>query len=139
MGEWPCAALPSEIEAGNIRALLNLGGGLLTAFPGEHAMRRALAKLDVLATIDIIENETTRLSTHVLPTKDQLERADINLWDFLSPRVAGMYSPAVAAPGGERRSAWWVLAQLGRRLGYEMPPAPETTGRKTTTRCWPPR
>jgi anaerobic selenocysteine-containing dehydrogenase len=128
MGEWPCAALPSEIEAGNIRAVLNLGGGLLTAFPGEHAMRRALAKLDVLATIEIIENETTALSTHVLPTKDQLERADINLWDFLSPRVAGMYSPAVVAPAGMRRSAWWVLAGLGRRLGFEMPPAPDNDG-----------
>lgn len=128
MFEWPCAALPSEIEAGNIRAVLNLGGGLLTAFPGEQAMRRALAKLDVLATIEIIENETTALSTHVLPTKDQLERADINLWDFLSPRVAGMYSPAVVAPAGMRRSAWWVLAGLGRRLGYEMPPAPENDG-----------
>ncbi len=40
LGEWPCAALPSEIEAGNIRAVLNLGGGLLTAFPDERAMRR---------------------------------------------------------------------------------------------------
>jgi anaerobic selenocysteine-containing dehydrogenase len=126
--EWPCAALPSEIEAGNIRAVLNLGGGLLTGFPDEHAMRRALAKLDVLATIDIIENETTALSTHVMPTKDQLERADINLWDFLSPRVAGLYSPAVVAPAGERRSAWWVLAGLGRRLGYEMPDTPEGDG-----------
>ena len=130
MGEWPCAALPSEIEAGNIRAVLNLGGGLLTAFPGEQAMRRALARLDVLATIEIIENETTALSTHVLPTKDQLERADINLWDFLSPRVAGMYSPAIVPPAGERRSAWWVLAGLGRRLGYEMPPTPDNDGRE---------
>jgi anaerobic selenocysteine-containing dehydrogenase len=128
LGEWPCAALPSEIEAGNIRAVLNLGGGLLTAFPGERAMRRALSRLDVLATIDIIENETTALSTHVMPTKDQLERADINLWDFLSPRVAGMYSPAIVAPAGERRSAWWVLSGLGRRLGYEMPPTPEGEG-----------
>jgi anaerobic selenocysteine-containing dehydrogenase len=128
LGEWPCAALPSEIEAGNIRAVLNLGGGLLTGFPDERVMRRALAKLDVLATIDIIENETTALSTHVLPTKDQLERADINLWDFLSPRVAGLYSPAVVAPAGERRSAWWVLAGLGRRLGYEMPRTPEGDG-----------
>jgi len=128
MGEWPCAALPSEIEAGNIRAVLNLGGGLLTAFPDEQAMRRALAKLDVLATIEIIENSTTALSTHVLPTKDQLERADINLWDFLSPRVAGMYSPAIVTPAGERRSAWWVLRGLGRRLGYEMPAAPDNDG-----------
>jgi anaerobic selenocysteine-containing dehydrogenase len=128
LGEWPCAALPSEIEAGRIRAVLNLGGGLLTAFPEERVMRAALAKLDVLATIEIIENETTALSTHVLPTKDQLERADINLWDFLSPRVAGLYSPAVVAPMGERRSAWWVLAELGRRLGYEMPATPATDG-----------
>jgi len=64
----------------------------------------ALAQLDVLATTEIIENETTALSTHVLPTKDQLERADINLWDFLSPRVAGMYSPAVVSPAGGARS-----------------------------------
>jgi len=103
--------------------VLNLGGGLLTAFPDAAVMRRALERLDVLATIEIIENETTDLSTHVLPTKDQLERADINLWDHLSPRVIGQYSPAVVPPAGERRSAWWVLAELGRRLGYE-PPAP---------------
>jgi anaerobic selenocysteine-containing dehydrogenase len=120
LGEWPCAALPSEIAAGNIRALLNLGGGLLTAFPDAAVMRRALTRLDVLATIEIIENETTALSTHVLPTKDQLERADINLWDHLSPRVAGLYSPAIVAPAGERRSAWQVLAELGRRLGHEL-------------------
>jgi anaerobic selenocysteine-containing dehydrogenase len=120
LGEWPCAALASEIAAGNIRAVLNLGGGLLTAFPDEHVLRPALAQLDVLATIDIIANTTTALSTHVLPTKDQLERADINLWDFLSPRVAAQYSPAVVKPVGERRSAWWVLAELGRRLGHEL-------------------
>ena len=82
----------------------------------------------LLATIEIIENETTALSTHVLPTKDQLERADINLWDFLSPRVAGPYSPSLVAPMGERRSAWWVLAELGRRLGYEMPATPAGDG-----------
>jgi anaerobic selenocysteine-containing dehydrogenase len=120
LGEWPCAALPSEIAAGNIRAVLNLGGGLLTGFPDERVLRPALQQLDVLATIEIIANETTALSTHVLPTKDQLERADINLWDFLSPRVVAQYSPAVVEPVGDRRSAWWVLAELGRRLGHEL-------------------
>ena len=42
MGEWPCAVLPDEIEAGNIHALLNLGGSLLTSFP-EHRSPRARA------------------------------------------------------------------------------------------------
>jgi anaerobic selenocysteine-containing dehydrogenase len=43
MGEWPCAALPDEIEAGNIRAVLNLGGSLLTSFPNTGCWSRRCA------------------------------------------------------------------------------------------------
>jgi anaerobic selenocysteine-containing dehydrogenase len=118
--EWPCAVLPDEIEAGNIRAFLNLGGSMLTAFPNARSLLPALKKLDVLATTEILPNETTALSTHVLPTKDQLERPDVTLWDILSPRVSAQHTPAVVAPVGERRSMWWVLAELGRRLGHEL-------------------
>jgi len=64
----------------------------------------------VLATIEIIGNETTALSTHVLPTKDQLERADITLWDTLTPRVAVQHTPAVVDPVGDTNS----LRQLVR-------------------------
>ena len=118
--EWPCAALGDEIRAGNIRAVLNLGGHLVTAFPDANDLVPALRSLDVFATIEIIANETTALSTHVLPTKDQLERADITLWDSLLPRVAAQHTPAVVEPVGDRRSTWWVLAELGRRLGHEL-------------------
>ncbi len=121
IGEWPCAALPDEIEAGNIRAFLNLGGNLVTAFPDENRLRPALEQLDVFLSLDIIANETAALSTHVLPTKDQLERPDVTLWDFLSSRVDAQYTPALAEPVGERRSTWWMLAELMRRMGYETP------------------
>jgi len=124
VGDWPCAALPDEIEAGHIRAFINLGGSLLRSFPDANALRPALQKLDVFATLEIIGNETTALSTHVLPTKDQLERPDMTLWDFLSPRVAVHYTPAAIAPVGERRSSWWILAELIRRLGGEVPGQP---------------
>jgi anaerobic selenocysteine-containing dehydrogenase len=120
LGEWPCAVLVDEIRAGNIRAVLNLGGHLVTAFPDRNALVPALRSLDVLATIEIIGNETTALSTHVLPTKDQLERADVTLWDTLVPRVSVQHTRAVVDPVGERRSTWWVLAELGRRLGHEL-------------------
>ena len=30
------------------------------------------------------------------------------------------YTPAVVDPLGERRSMWWVFAELGRRLGYDL-------------------
>ena len=120
LGEWPCAVLADEIRAGNIRAVLNLGGHLVTAFPDANTLVPALRSLDVLATIEIIGNDTTALSTHVLPTKDQLERADVTLWDFLLPRVAAQHTPPVIDPIDDRRSTWWVLAELGRRLGHDL-------------------
>jgi anaerobic selenocysteine-containing dehydrogenase len=120
MGDWACAALPDEIRAGNIRAFLNFGGALLATFPDVTALEPALRSLDLLVSADIVENPTTAVSTHVLPTKDPLERADINVWDYLVPSVAMQYGSAAVRPVGERRSAWWVLAEIGRRLGYEL-------------------
>jgi anaerobic selenocysteine-containing dehydrogenase len=120
LGEWPCAVLADEIRAGNIRALLNYGGHLVTAFPDVNDLEPALRELELFATIEIIANETTALSTHVLPTKDQLERADVTLWDLLNARVCSQHTPAVVAPVGDRRSTWWVLAEIGRRIGHEL-------------------
>jgi anaerobic selenocysteine-containing dehydrogenase len=120
LGEWPCAALPDEIQAGNIRAFLNLGGGILATFPDTNVLEPALRSLDVLVTTEIISNPTTAISTHVLPTKDQLERADVTLWDFLVPSVSAQHTHAVVGPVGDRRSAWWVLAEIGRRLGHDL-------------------
>lgn len=120
MGEWPCAVLADEIETGNIRAVLNLGGSLLTAFPQTSVLVRALQKLEVFATTEIIANQTSALSTHVVPTKDQLERSDVTFWDALSTRVSAQHTPAVVEPIGGRRSMWWFLAELGRRLGYDL-------------------
>ncbi|MHB8464163.1 MAG: molybdopterin-containing oxidoreductase family protein [Acidimicrobiales bacterium] len=120
LGEWPCAVLPDEIGAGNIRAFLNFGGSILTSFPDVNVLEPALRSLDLLVTTEIIANGTTAISTHVLPTKDQLERADVTLWDFLVPSVSAMRTPAVIEPVGDRRSAWWVLAEIGRRLGHDL-------------------
>lgn len=120
INEWPCAVLPDEVEAGNIRALINVGGSLVTSFPDTNKLIPALQNLEVFATTEIINNETAELSSHVLPTKDPLERPDITLHDILSSRVSVQYTPAVVEPVGERRSMWWVFAEIGRRLGYDL-------------------
>jgi anaerobic selenocysteine-containing dehydrogenase len=120
INEWPCAVLPDEIAAGNVRALINVGGSLVTSFPETGKLIPALQQLEVFATTEIINNETTQLATHVLPTKDPLERPDITIHDILSSRVSVQYTPAVVDPVGERRSMWWVFAELGRRLGYDL-------------------
>lgn len=117
IGEWPCAALPGEIEAGNICALVNFGGSIVRSFPDTNVLTQALRKLEVNATFEVVANETTALSTHVMPTKDQVERPDISIWDTLSASVSLLYTPAVVPPLGERRSSWWIISQLMRRMG----------------------
>jgi anaerobic selenocysteine-containing dehydrogenase len=129
MGEYPCAAMADEIEAGNLRALLNFGGNLVACMPDTARTVAALKSLDILATIDVIGNNTTAISTHLLPSKDQLERADLPYaTDISYPWVATQYTPPSVAPVGQRRSFWWILAQLGKRLDVEFLPGldPET-------------
>jgi anaerobic selenocysteine-containing dehydrogenase len=121
IGDWPCAAVPGEIKAGNIRAFVNFGGSLIRSFPDANVLAPALQLLDVHVSFEIVENETTELSTHVLPTKDQVERPDISFWDFLSGTVSMLHGPALVEPMGERRSAWWVIAQLMKRMDLPVP------------------
>jgi anaerobic selenocysteine-containing dehydrogenase len=121
IGDWPCAALPGEIAAGNIRAVVNFGGSLIRSFPDANVLAPALRSLDLNVNFEIVDNETTALSTHVLPTKDQLERPDISFWDTLSASVSMLYAPAMVEPMGERRSAWWVISQLMQRMGLPVP------------------
>jgi anaerobic selenocysteine-containing dehydrogenase len=121
IGDWPCAALPGEIAAGNIRAFVNFGGSLLRSFPDANVLAPALKQLEVNVDFEIVENETTALSTHILPTKDQLERPDISFWDTLSASVSMLYAPAIINPMGERRSAWWAISQIMKRMGLSVP------------------
>jgi anaerobic selenocysteine-containing dehydrogenase len=109
LGEYPCVALVDEIEAGHVAGLFVAGGSPLTAFPDPDRTRAALASLSFLAVVDVIDNELTAMATHVLPVAGQLERGDL----------LRSYIPAVVAPAGDRRPAWWVFSELGRRLGMD--------------------
>ena len=122
-GEFPCVAMADEIEAGNLRAILNFGGNMVACLPETERSVAALKRLDVLASIEIIANETTAISTHVLASKDQLERADLPYaTDIAYPCVGTQYTPPVVAPVGERRSFWWIMTQLGKRMGVDFLP-----------------
>ncbi len=120
-GEFPCAALADEVEAGNLRALFVLGGNPLTAFPDAGRTAAALRSLDVLAVGDIVHTGTTAMATHVLACADQLERADLPHYiDAHLPAVATQYTAPVVEPAADRRPAWWPFAQLGARLGLDL-------------------
>ncbi len=120
-GEWPCAALISEIEAGNVHTLFVVGGNPATAFPDADRTRGALAALDTLAVIDVLPTETTELATHVLPAVDSLERADVPwLLDAYQVAVATQFTPAMVPAVAERWPVWRIFAALGERLGLDV-------------------
>jgi anaerobic selenocysteine-containing dehydrogenase len=122
-GQYPCAAMVDEIEAGNLRALLCLAGNPLVAFAEPDRLRRAFETLNVLAVADIRETATVAVATHVLPCAGAFERPDATIGaELYQPIVAAHYVPAVVEPVAGRRSMWWILAQLGERLGHRVLP-----------------
>ena len=121
VGDWPCAVLPNEIEAGNIRAFFNFGGSMIRSFPDTNALTTAFKKLEFNVNTEIAHNETTALSSHVLPPKYGLERHELTRWDFLNWNVSLQYSPPLVKPMGDRRSAWWILSQFMKRANLPVP------------------
>jgi anaerobic selenocysteine-containing dehydrogenase len=113
-GEVPCVAMVDQIESGQLRALFLSGGSPLTAFPDPARTESALASLDLLVVVDVIENDHTNLASHVFPATGQLERSD------LSSRGRMMYAPSVLEPVAERKPVWWMYHELGRRLGVDV-------------------
>ena len=115
--------MADEIESGNLKALIVFGGNPANSFPDTPRMKAALASLEVLAVADVIDTDTTALATHVLPTTGQLERADVpDYVDQYYPVVASQYTPAVVAPGADRKPLWWICGRLGERLGHSLLP-----------------
>ncbi|WP_031470751.1 molybdopterin-containing oxidoreductase family protein [Sciscionella sediminilitoris] len=121
-GEFPCTALASEIESGNLKALVVVGGNPLTAIPQPERLARAFSTLRVLAVSDVVGTAVTRHATHLMPSTGQLERADIWPLDFLHSSVANQYTPAVLPAGADRRPTWWQMAALGAALGHQVLP-----------------
>jgi len=119
--EWPCAVLAPEIEAGNIRGFFNFGGNIIRSFPDANALRKWLPTLEFNVLTEIRHNQVTELSSHVLPTKDVMERPEITRWDTIFWSVYMQYNAPLVKPMGDRRSAWWVLSQIMRRADLPVP------------------
>jgi len=122
-GDFPCCAIPDEIAAGNLRAMVNFGGNLEVCLPDTKLTYETLKQLDVLAVLDVRHTRTTDIGTHILPCKDQLERSDMTfVTDSAFPVMVAQYTPAVVEPLGERKAYWWIIGQLGKRMGIDFFP-----------------
>jgi anaerobic selenocysteine-containing dehydrogenase len=114
-----------------IRALLNVGGNPLTAWPGHAKVRAAMERLELLVSFDVGMSATAAMSHVVFGTKFHLEVANITGNETIRsygaacegfPIPFAMYSPAVVEPpaGSDLVEEWEVFHAIARRLGLPL-------------------
>lgn len=123
--EMPCNVLADEILTpgdGQIRALINIGGNPIVAFPDQDKIARALGSLDLLVSVDVRMAQTARRSHVVLAPAMCLERDDItNLSEWWYEIPYARYTEALVAPPGDLIDEYAMLWGLARRLGTGLP------------------
>lgn len=99
MGELPVATLADEITtpgAGQVRALVTVGGNPCLSTPNATRLDAALDQLDFMISLDVYLNETTRHADVILPGPAPLARDHFDLVFYqLSVRNVVNWSPAV--------------------------------------------
>ena len=119
--ELPVAVLAEEMLTpgeGQIRAFFTVAGNPVLSTPNGRQLDRALAGLELMVSIDMYVNETTRHAHYILPPVGPLERPhyDVALSGFAVRNVA-KYAPALFEPPPDSREDHQILGELALRLG----------------------
>jgi len=85
----------------------------ILSLPDRAKTLEAFGKMDFIATVDIIMNDTAWFSDVVLPEASYLERYD----PLLPVNGKAFIRQPVIEPQGEAKSALWIYKQLGECLG----------------------
>ncbi len=101
-----------------IKALIVYGVNLLNSIPDTERTKEALSNLDFVLVIDVLPQEHVAWADIVMPEATALERYD-ELWTVAhkTPYIA-MREPAIE-PMYETKPAWWMVRELGMRVGLE--------------------
>ena len=116
LGELPVAGLAEEMDTpgdGQVRILFTVAGNPVVSTPNAGRMRRALEGLELMVSIDIYVNETTRYADVILPAPSPLYRShyDLALYQLAARNVAN-YSPAVLELDDSQMAEWQTLLRL---------------------------
>lgn len=124
MGELPCASLPDEILApgeDRIRALVVSGGNPANAFPDQARIVEALARLELLVTIDPWMTETARLAHYVIAPAMAFERPeDTRGYEhYLEKPFSQFTAPVISRPPGVIED-WEFFFDLASEMGLSL-------------------
>ncbi|RAV11310.1 molybdopterin dinucleotide-binding protein [Mycolicibacterium sp. GF69] len=130
----PTAALADEIlleGEGQVRALINVAGNPMAAWPDQRKTQRALESLELLVTLDTEMSLTSRLADYVIAPKMQMETPAMTQGSELIkyyaagtgiPAAYAQYAPRVVDPpaGSDLVEEWQFFLGLAKRMGLQM-------------------
>jgi anaerobic selenocysteine-containing dehydrogenase len=116
MGELPTTLLAPEIETpgeGQIRALVTIASNPVLSAPNGARLAAALERLDLVVSLDIYQNETTRFAHVILPGRSPLEdlHFDTALPSFACRNQVRFSEPTFAPQPGVP-AEWETLVRL---------------------------
>jgi anaerobic selenocysteine-containing dehydrogenase len=98
-GELPVACLAEEIDTpgdDQVRALFTIAGNPVVSTPNGGRLRTGLEELELMVSLDIYVNETTRHADVILPAPSALCRSHYSIGTYnFSVRNIANYSPPV--------------------------------------------
>ena len=123
-GYQPVAELADEISTpgpGQIRALIMNAGNPVITGPNGARLDAALAGLDLLVAVDLLQRESHRHAHWLIPDTHWLERDDLfALASQLQEQPFVQYAPRAVAPPPEVREAWHFFTDLALAMRVPM-------------------
>jgi anaerobic selenocysteine-containing dehydrogenase len=133
LGEFPAAALAEEIETpgeGQIKALFVVAGNPVLSTPNGPRLDKALESLELMVSVDMYRNATSRRAHYILPPTGPLERDHYGL--FLLPmavrNIAAYSKPTLEKEDPESLHDWEILRGLASAISGK--PVQEPTPRE---------
>jgi anaerobic selenocysteine-containing dehydrogenase len=120
-GELPVAALAEDIllpGVGQLRALVTSAGNPVLSTPNGRKLEDALEGLELMVSIDIYLNETTKHAHYILPPTFGVEHDNYDVaFHVFSIRNTAKYSPALFERPANARHDWEIFWALAARMG----------------------
>lgn len=124
-GELPSSCLAEEIDTpgeGQLKALVVSCGNPVLSLPNGRRLEAALDQLELLVSVDIYLNETSRKAHYILPPTFGLEKSHYDLaFQVFAIRNTTKYSPALFQRSSDQRHDWEIYLELASRLEGEGP------------------
>lgn len=121
MGELPITCLAEEIETpgeGQVRALLSVATNPVLSSPNGARLAAALERLELMVSLDVYLNETTRHAHVILPGLSPLEEPHYDVaFPQLSCRNHARYSAAVLPRPEGALAEWETLLRIAAIAG----------------------